>query len=103
MRIIVRPLSDPHREVDVTERLVAAIAEELWRLYGGNDRLNWLEAERHLARIVGEARTEAAETAVLVAPARRRSPRGAGVQEGPRPPRRRGMDKHRAPLPVLAA
>jgi hypothetical protein len=66
MRIIVRPVADPRRELDLTERLVSAIAEELWRLYGGNDRLNWLEAERHLERIVNEARSEAEETEVIV-------------------------------------
>jgi hypothetical protein len=87
MRIIVRPLSDPQREIDLTDRLVAAIAEELWRLYGGNDRLNWLEAERHLAAIVGQARADAPETAVLVAPPTRRPAgpgRGAGARKGPR-------------------
>ena len=59
MRITVRPVVDPCREVDLTNRLVAAIAEELWLLYGGNDKLNWFEAERHLERIVGEARAVA--------------------------------------------
>jgi hypothetical protein len=70
MKIIIHPVVDPRREIDLTNRLVAAIAEELWRLYGGNERLNWLEAERHLERIVGEAQREAAQTVVVaVAPA----------------------------------
>lgn len=69
MRIIVRPVSDPRRELDLTHRLVAAIAEELWRLYGVREQLNWLEAEMHLQRIVGEARAEAQETIVAVVPA----------------------------------
>lgn len=59
MRITVRPVADPGREVDLTDRLAATIAQELWLLYGGNDKLNWLEAERHLERIIGEARVVA--------------------------------------------
>jgi hypothetical protein len=47
---------EPEQERDVTDRLVAAIAEELWRLYGGNEQLNWVEAEAHLRRILDGAR-----------------------------------------------
>lgn len=65
MKIIVRPILDPQREIDLTHRLVAAIAEELWRLFGGNDALNWIEAEWHLQRIIAQARSEALETAVV--------------------------------------
>jgi len=68
MRIIIRPIMDRQREIDLTQRLIAAIAEELWRLYGGNEQLNWLEAEMHLQRIVGETRAEARETRVRFAP-----------------------------------
>lgn len=69
MKIIVRPILDPEREIDLTHRLVAAIAEELWRLFGGNDALNWIEAEGHLQQIVAQARGGADETAVVhVAP-----------------------------------
>lgn len=66
MRIIVRPIVDPQREIDLTQRLIAAIAEELWRLYGGNEQLNWLEAELHLQHIVGAARAAAEATSVIV-------------------------------------
>jgi hypothetical protein len=59
MKITVRPSAEPRREIDITNRLVAAIAEELWRLFGGNDRLNWLEAETHLQRIIGLVKEEA--------------------------------------------
>lgn len=62
MKIVVRPIVDPQREIDLTHRLVSAIAEELWSLYGGNEQLNWLEAERHLVRLVGAAGAEADET-----------------------------------------
>ena len=64
MRIIVRPIVDAQREIDLTRRLVAAIAEELWRLYGGNEHLNWLEAELHLQSIVGEAKAAARDTSI---------------------------------------
>lgn len=67
MRIIIRPVADRQREIDLTQRLIAAIAEELWRLFGGNEQLNWLEAEMHLRTIVGQARAEACATETLVA------------------------------------
>ncbi len=62
MKLVIRPIQDPHRELDVTHRLVSAIAAELWRLYGGNEELNWLEAELHLGRMVAEARADAIDT-----------------------------------------
>lgn len=55
MRCIIRPTAAPHDQLDLTERLTAAIAEELWRHYGGNDRLNWFEAEMHLQRMLADA------------------------------------------------
>lgn len=78
MRIVIRPVMEPQHEIDISQRLVAAIAEELWCLYGGNDHLNWLEAETHLRQIVGETRTEAA-----MADARLASANGsAGARNG---------------------
>ncbi|MCC5785356.1 MAG: hypothetical protein JJU33_01490 [Phycisphaerales bacterium] len=53
MRFVIRPTADPQTDVDLTERLTAAIAEELWVRYGGNERLNWFEAELHLQRMLG--------------------------------------------------
>ncbi|TVR99824.1 MAG: hypothetical protein EA423_12085 [Phycisphaerales bacterium] len=53
MRFVIRPTADPKNDVDLTERLTAAIAEEIWLRYGGNERLNWLEAELHLQSILG--------------------------------------------------
>lgn len=76
MKILVRPVVDPQRELDLTNCLVSAIAEELWRLYGGDEQLNWFKAERHLERIVGQAWLEARETLVL------RTPSRAGLFEG---------------------
>lgn len=69
MRIIVRPIVDPQSEIDVTRRLVSVIAEELWRIYGGNEQLNWIEAERHLERMVDEARAEPAVSTAVAGPA----------------------------------
>lgn len=59
MRLVIRPVIDPQREIDLTHRLTAAIAEELWRLFGGNEQLNWAEAELHLQRLVAEVHLEA--------------------------------------------
>lgn len=52
-RVTIRPLADPTSPIDVTDALTAAIAYELWIRFGGHDRLNWLEAERHLASLLG--------------------------------------------------
>jgi hypothetical protein len=68
MRIVIHPVLEPRREIDVTRRLVSAIAEEIWRLYGGSSQLNWLEAERHLERIVEEARSLASRAEVAGLP-----------------------------------
>jgi hypothetical protein len=59
MKVIIRPVLEPSREIDLTRRLVEVIAEELWKLYGGNEGVNWLEAEQHLEHIVGSVRAEA--------------------------------------------
>jgi hypothetical protein len=40
-------------ELDVTERIVAAIAEQIGHRVGGNPVLNALEAEAHLQRLLG--------------------------------------------------
>lgn len=48
LRIVVRPYAGPRGGVDVTDTVVGAIAERLWNMFGGNDVLNWLEAERLL-------------------------------------------------------
>ena len=46
MRLVIRPISEPTQMVDVTDRVVRVIAEELQRTVGGNHVLNMLEAER---------------------------------------------------------
>jgi hypothetical protein len=52
MRIVIRPSASPERELDVTGAIVAAVAHELWKHGGGNEVLNWVEAERHVARLI---------------------------------------------------
>ena len=46
MRLVIRPISEPSQMVDVTDRVVRVIAEELQRTVGGNHVLNMLEAEQ---------------------------------------------------------
>lgn len=87
MRVVLHPMVEPLREIDITQRLVSAIAEELWRLYGGNNDLNWLEAEAHLRQIVGETRDAAAVAEATFTgatkPADRRD--GSGLSLGAEP------------------
>lgn len=47
-RVVVHPTCGPPDGIDVTESLIEAIAHELWKLHGGNDVLNWIEAEAML-------------------------------------------------------
>ena len=48
MKIVIHPILDPTREIDVTTRVVAAVAQELSQTYGGSEAVNWLEAEQHV-------------------------------------------------------
>ena len=48
MRVTIRPLLDPQRELDVTDVVVRAIATRIAEEFGGNEQLNRLEAERQL-------------------------------------------------------
>ncbi|MFN0132992.1 MAG: hypothetical protein ACKVW3_10780 [Phycisphaerales bacterium] len=43
------------RELDLTHALVAAVAHELWKDGGGNEVVNWLEAERIVHGLTGAA------------------------------------------------
>jgi len=56
-RLLVRPLTAPEDPIDVTTAITRAIAHALWQRDGGNEVLNWLEAERvvadMLARLYG--------------------------------------------------
>ena len=52
MRLTIRPLNEPSVELDVTDRIVAAIADQISQRIGGNPVLNALEAEVHLRRLL---------------------------------------------------
>jgi hypothetical protein len=45
LRVVIYPVHGPDEGVDVTEALVEAIAMILWKLQGGNEPVNRLEAE----------------------------------------------------------
>lgn len=53
MRLTIRPLLSPDRELDVTEPVLRAIAGSMADQFGGNEQLNLLEAEFHLERMLG--------------------------------------------------
>jgi hypothetical protein len=65
MRITIRPFADQSRELDVTHRLIAALAEALWQDGGGSDTVNWLEAEVQLNRLVDPDRAPAGHDTTL--------------------------------------
>jgi hypothetical protein len=91
MRAFIRPSADPTHDIDVTTCLVAALAAELWRRYGGNDVVNWLEAERHTAQLL-TPRTSSALTAEARAAMLAFSPtRPAAAQAAPT----RGREKRK--------
>ncbi len=104
MRLVIRPILDPDREIDLTHRLTAVIAEELWRQFGGNERLNWLEAELHLSAIVsaegeGAARERRAESGMVASGV---APEGYGG--GDRGPKRVcARPRRRTPGPARSA
>src|SRR2546421_324660 len=71
MRIVIRPAASPHRELDGTQAIVAAVAHELWKHQGGNEGLIWVEAERQVARLIPGASTgKAGREAGLTEPKR---------------------------------
>ncbi len=53
MQVLIQPCLNPAAEIDLTEPLIAAIAEQLWIHCGGNAELNWIEAEAHLKHLLG--------------------------------------------------
>ena len=58
--VTIYPFHGPTEGVDVTDALVGAIALVLWKLHGGNEPVNRLEAlvllERAMGRTVARAR-----------------------------------------------
>ena len=64
MRLVIRPISEPSRVVDVTDRVVCVIAEELQRSVGGNHVLNMLEAERAVQTLLSGGSVRASRVEV---------------------------------------
>ncbi len=96
MRVTIKPSAAPDRELDLTGTLISAVATELWRNFGGNDVLNWMEAERFVQSLVrGEpVPMQAVEPRARHKPVRVR-------EEIPRPLRRvPDDDRVTGPLPV---
>lgn len=88
MPIVIRPSMTPNRDLDLTKALTAAVAHELWRHAGGNEVVNWLEAERVVASLsIRRVRREGA----------------GGRHAGERSSRRRVPDPevHTGPIPHL--
>ena len=80
MRVVIRPSLSPDRELDIAPALIGAVAHELWKHCGGNEVLNWLEAERILARLLAGMPPEPVRTArsrSAQGPTRRRPARAA--------------------------
>jgi hypothetical protein len=50
LRVVIYPVHGPDEGIDVTKALVEAIAMILWKLQGGNEPVNRLEAEMLLER-----------------------------------------------------
>lgn len=50
LRIVIHPFHSPDKGVDVTQVLVDAVAQVLWKLQGGNEPVNQLEARVLLER-----------------------------------------------------
>jgi hypothetical protein len=85
MRIVIRPSASPERELDVTRAIVASVAHALWAHGGGNEVVNWLEAERHVARLIpGAMLPRAGRQAGLSEP--KRGGRGRGRTTTLHPP-----------------
>ncbi len=72
MPIAVKPSMSPDRELDLTGVLTTAIAHELWKQFGGNEIVNWLEAERIVASLTVNTRTSVAGRAAERDAVRRR-------------------------------
>lgn len=105
MRLSIRPSAAPQEELDLTETLTAAVAYELWRRNGGNEVLNWLEAERFIKSLAAlpESRPEPSTPGRTARQGRRK-----GARHGPYPPRSaqsphssHDPEPYTGPLPIL--
>ncbi|MBX3376669.1 MAG: hypothetical protein KF678_06665 [Phycisphaeraceae bacterium] len=101
MPLKITPSSFPNRELDLTGVLTRAVAEELWRNFGGNDVLNWMEAERFVQSLRVQPAPETGRPGPL---SHEVEPRPARRTHAERPRRQQPMreDEERVtgPLPV---
>lgn len=75
MKSIATSQESTGRQIEGTRSLVAAIAADLRKRYGGHGRLDEAGAERHLGIIVAQARRQAAKADVA-------APDGSGCMTG---------------------
>ena len=97
MSITLRPSAAPDRQIDLTSVLVKAVAEELWRTCGGNDVLNWMEAEQFVQSLAG--RNAAPSTMHTVEPRPARVPVRSREDGRRTQSLRRDDDRITGPLP----
>lgn len=76
MRVSIK--ASTGRELDLTHALVSAVAHELWKHVGGNEVVNWLEAERIVAGLIAQRPLESQS---LDRPAEARAKRGRAALE----------------------
>ncbi len=92
----IRPTAAPQRTIDLTRVLTAAVAHELWQQCGGNESLNWLEAERFIHDI-------ASRLGGVQAPADAHEDEAVEIERKPETRRRIGSSRRAEGLPRLAA
>ncbi|MBL9030548.1 MAG: hypothetical protein JNM80_02425 [Phycisphaerae bacterium] len=107
MRVSIK--ASTGRELDLTHALVSAVAHELWKHAGGNEVVNWLEAERIVAGLIAQ---RPPESQALDRPADARAKRGRAALEraaddrrtrawdDPQPLRRRERDEDLVTGPI---
>lgn len=101
MPLKITPSSFPNRELDLTGILTRAVAEELWRNFGGNDVLNWMEAERFVQSLRIQSPAEMGRPDLFLREVEPRRARRPNLDHPRRPqPLREDAERVTGPLPV---
>ena len=104
MRVTIKPSANPTQEIDITGALVGAVAAEIWKHCGGNDVLNWMEAEQFVASLVARRAVPPESLATEIERKTRSHPRPSRPRDdGGQPTKRRAeTDPERVtgPLPL---
>lgn len=101
MPLKITPSSAPNRELDLSGALTRAVAEELWRNFGGNEVLNWMEAERFVQTLQVQPQPSPAPSSRFDHDVEPRSPRRLHPDRPRRPqPLRVEEERITGPLPV---